>query len=377
MKLETFELERVQSLFENLVEYNLTETGVHPFSLSELLAPEQMAELTSIRLGYGWTNGDPALRRRVGALYVECEPGEVLVVNGVAEANLLACLSLLLPGDEMVLMYPNYMQIHGLARSLGVRIKPFFLNPQANWSPNMDELESLITPGVRMVALCNPNNPTGAVLGREEMDLIVNMARTAGAWIYADEVYRGAEISDEETPSFLGLTGYERIVVAGGLSKAYGLPGLRLGWLAGPEEFIAKAWSCRDYTTICCGLLSQYLAEKVLQPEMRLQVRERNRRIIQENLSLLSGWVNASGGLLSMIPPKAGAMAFIRYSFPMKSRLLAERLRDNKSVFVVDGECFGMDGWIRIGFGMEKEYLSAGLNRISDFLGDLDLRERT
>lgn len=369
MKIETFELERYQSLWENTVRINLTESGVHPYTLEELLDEESIKKILSLRLGYGQTNGDIELREAICQLYTGLNIDNVLVTNGSAEANFIAMWSLLEPGDELVLMLPNYMQIRGIARSFGVQVKPFYLEEELNWAPDVDELKKQVSKKTKMIAVCNPNNPTGAILSPETMQEIVNLAGQADAYVYADEIYRGAELAGDETPTFIGLT--DKVIVAAGLSKAYALPGLRLGWLVGPKEVIDKAWHHHDYTTISSGIVSQAVATLVLHPEKRHGVLSRSRNTLKENLTLLQDWIGKHSRLFSLVPPKAGGMAFIRYNMAINSTDLSTRLRKEKSVFVVAGDWYGMDHYLRIGIGGEKEKLLAGLNLVDEMLNDL------
>ena len=366
MKIETFDLERIQSLYENVVEFNLTESGLHPYTMRELLEETEIEAIKDIRLGYGQTNGAPELRDAISRLYNGAHRRNVLATNGSAEANFINIWSNLESGDDLVLMLPNYMQIWGLARALGITVNPFHLKETLAWAPDLTELKKMITPCTRMIALCNPNNPTGATLSMDHMREIVDLAAAADAWIYCDEVYRGAELDGNEIPSFFGM--YHKVIVSGGLSKAYGLPGLRMGWLVGPEDIVEKAWSYNDYITISTGMLSQEIAIRVLQPELRARVLRRNRGMLRENIRAVQAWVESHRDLFHMIPPRAGGMAFIRYDMEMNSRELANRLRTKKGVFIMDGDCFGMDHYIRIGFGAEKAYLLAGLERIDQFL---------
>ncbi len=366
MKLEIFELERTQSLWEHRVKFNLTESGIHPYTLEELLDRDELEKLLSLRLGYGQTNGSPQLREAISRLYPGMNPDNVLVTNGSAEANLITIWSNLEPGDELILMLPNYMQIWGIARSFGITVRPFLLKEELNWSPDLEEMKKLVSPRTKMISVCNPNNPTGAVLSKEAMAEIVRLAEKANAWIYADEVYRGAELDGEETPTFLGM--YEKAIVCSGLSKAYALPGLRIGWLAGPKEIIDKAWSYHDYTTISPGILGDAAATLVLQPGMRKKVLSRNRKILKENLALLEEWVEKHTDLFIMISPKAGGVAFPRYTMDINSTKLMTRLIQEKSVFIAAGDCFGMDKYIRIGYGTEKDYLRTALNLIDEAL---------
>ena len=366
MKIPIFELERVQSIYENTVEFNLTESGFHPLTLSELLTPEQIEELTGIVLGYGQTNGSIPLRERIAALYVGQNVDNVLVTNGSAEANFVACHSLLEAGDEVVMMVPNYMQIWGIVEEMGAAPIGFHLREENGWAPDLDELRSLVNDKTKMIVVCNPNNPTGYTLTDQEMREIVEIADSVGAWIHSDEVYRGAELDGIEIPSFMGM--YDKATVNGGLSKAYALPGLRLGWLAGPAETIADSWAYHDYTSIAAGILSNRIAEIALSPEVRPEILERNRSMLRHNLQIMVDWVNAYGEIFHFVPPKAGGMAFMRYDLEINSTELADWLRTTKSVFILAGDCYGMDHYFRVGVGAEEKKLVAGLSRIHDAL---------
>ena len=369
MPIRTFELERIQSLYENTVEYNLTESGFHPFTLQELLTPEELHQLTNTVLGYGQTNGSIPARQRIASLYPGCTEDQILICNGSSEANFVACHTLLEPGDEIVMMLPNYMQIWGVAEELGAIPRSFSLQSSENWASNLAELHQKVSPKTKMIALCNPNNPTGYTLSLKEMQEIIAIAASVDAWIYADEVYRGAELDGVERPSFLGM--YPKTVVAGGLSKAYALPGLRLGWLAGPADLIANCWAYHDYTSITAGILSHQVAEIALEPSRRLQILARNRTMLNHNLRLLQDWLGKQATSFQFVPPQAGGMAFLQYDFDMNSSQLSDWLRMNKGVFIIAGDCYGMDGYLRIGIGGKSEYLAGGLERLGEGLREL------
>jgi len=366
-----FEMERMMSAYEQEVEFNLSESGVHPITLGALLGehPGAMEELLATEINYPHVNGIPQLRDHIALTYDGATRDDVLVTVGAIEANYLAIRTLLNPGDEIVIMLPNYMQIWGLARSMGVDVKPFHLKEELNWAPHMEELKRQVTPKTKMIALCNPNNPTGATLTQKEMEEIVELAQSVDAWIYCDEIYRGAELEGDETPSFHGM--YHKVIVDGGLSKAYGLPGLRMGWLVGPSDIIDNAWSYNDYITISTGILSQAVAQKILEPAMRARVLKRNRAMLRENIAAVKEWMAGHGDLFHMVPPRAGGMAFVRYNLDINSRKLADRLRIEKNVFIMDGDCFGMDRYLRIGFGAKKEYLLQGLQRVDQLLREI------
>ena len=366
MNIRIFELERVQSLFENTVDYNLTESGFHPYTLAELLNPEQIEILTHEIIGYGQTNGSVQLRKNISAMYNNANEDNVLVTNGSSEANFIACHTLLEKGDEVVMMVPNYMQIWGIAEEMGCIMKAFHMREENQWKPDLQELRTLVTNKTKMITLCNPNNPTGYTLTNEEMQEIVKIAKSVDAWIYCDEVYRGAELNGETIESFMGM--YDKVMVNGGLSKAYALPGLRLGWLVGSTELIKDSWAYHDYTSIAAGMMSQYIGEIVLQTEKRQEILTRNRKMLNVNLNAVKQWLDQYEDLFEYKEPKGGGMLFIKYNLDINSTELAEWLRNEKSVFILAGDVYGMDKYFRIGIGERKDYILSGLERIKEAL---------
>ena len=366
MNIDIFKMERMQSTWENVVDYNLSESGVHPLNLKELLTPAEIEDLTEVELGYTQTNGTTGLRERIASLYPGIGLEQILTTAGSSEANFLLMWSLLEPGDEVLFELPNYMQMGGLMRAFGAKVKTFSLRESLGWQPDLDEMRRLVTPRTKLIALTNPNNPTGAVLDPEIMKGIVDLAASAGAWIVADEVYQGAELSGVPTPSFWGR--WEKTLVVNGLSKAYGLPGLRIGWIIGPEEVVKHTWPYHDYTTISPSALSDRLATLVLAPGTRDRILARTRGILNANFPVLETWLKDHGGLFSFRPPHAGAICFARYALEVNSTELVERLIREKSVLVVPGDHFETDGYLRFGYGPEKGYLLRALGRIDEVL---------
>ncbi len=202
------------------------------------------------------------------------------------------------------------------------------------------------------------------------MEAIVQVANRIGAWIVADEVYSGAErLVDEQTPSFYGL--YDRVIANGSMSKAYGLPGLRIGWSVGPPDVIDQLWARHEYTTISATMLANRLAAIALSPEVRPRLLARSRNYIRKGFPVLESWMKEHGDTFSLIPPDAAAIAFIRYNLNANSTELAERLYREKRVLIVPGDHFGMDHYLRISFGLPHDYLLAGLARIHEVVEEL------
>lgn len=367
MKVQPFELERWQSVWENKVELNISESGVHPLTTAELVPdPETLRKILDVPQGYPQTNGSEELRSRIAEMYPGARASNVLVTCGGSEANYVSTWALLEPGDEVVFMLPNYMQISGLATAFGATVKPLWLREKLHWGIDIDDLPRLITARTKLVAICNPNNPTGAVLRDEERKAIVEASAKVGAWIVSDEVYRGAEMDGVMTPTFWGA--YERILCTGGLSKAYSLPGLRTGWVVGPADMIERLWSYHDYTSIGPSMLTDRLASVALEPKRREWILDRTRKTLQQNYPAMREWLDAHADLFSHIAPKAGAIAWAGLRDGGDSAQMAEELRVKKSVLIVAGEQLGMDSFVRFGFGGDPKHLQEALGRIGDWM---------
>lgn len=371
MRYSPFRMERWQSTYEHRVRFNLSESGVHPMTVAELL---QLAGLEGgvegIRLAYGQSNGSDQLRDRIAALSPGATEASVLVTVGGAEANFVALWHLLEPGRPGAVMLPNYMQVPGMVENFGAPLLPFHLREEMGWQPDLGQLEDALEQGASFILVTNPNNPTGAVLTPRAMDGIVELAERFGAWILSDEVYRGAEVEGQETPSFWGRT--ERVLITNSLSKAYGLPGLRLGWVVAPPSLVQDLWGRTDYTTISPSSLSDHLATVALEPSTRERILRRSRTIIRENLGALQDWMDAREGLFTYRLPDAGAICYMRYRPGVNSSEFAEKLRAEKDVLVVPGDHFGMDRYLRIGFGNPRDELMEALGRVAEAFEELE-----
>lgn len=368
MRQPDFVMERWQSRFENTVRCNLSESGVLPFRFTEFCEFANV-DPGDVAFGYGLTEGSSELRARVAALYPGAAEENVLITNGSAEANFLSMWRLVEPGDRVVVVQPTYGQTPGLAEGLGATVVPLWLNEQHDWQPVPGAAADVITAGTRLVVVTNPNNPTGAVLSSAARREIVRAAEAVGAWILADEVYAGAELAGEVTPTLWGDT--PRVIATASLSKAYGLPGLRLGWLVAPAELREELWARKDYTSISPAVLSDCLAQAALEPGNRSRILNRCRRIVQTNLGIIEAWAATAPGMRYR-KPDAGAICLFTYDAPIRSMDLAERLRVEHSVLIVPGTHFGMEGTFRIGFGYEADKLPVGLANVSELVGAIE-----
>jgi len=372
MKFTPFDLEYSQSVWEQKVDFNLTESGVHPITLQELIGNDEslLNKLLSTEINYPHVNGSPPLRESIASLYNQATINNVLVTVGAAEANQIVMQTLLEDGDELATITPTYKQVWGIAENQGYKVKTFSLNSGDSWSLNIDELAAAVNEKTKIVAVVNPNNPTGHILTKTEMQHIIAAAERVGAWILADEVYRGAEREqEEESESFFGL--YDKVISVGSMSKAYGLPGLRIGWIVAPPDTVEKVWRRHEYSTITASMLSNILAAHALSPEIRPRLIARTRNYIRNGFPILQKWMDAQEGLFSYTPPQASAVSFIKYNLDINSNDLMLKLINEASVFIGSGDSFGMDHHMRIAFGQEKEILEEAFARIQRTLENL------
>ncbi len=367
--IDLFQMERMQSLYWHLVEYDLSESGVTPMSIRELLGPAADAEaFVSTKLGYPLSEGAEETRANIAAWYPGATAEHVTLVNGGSEANLLVLWTLLDPDDRLAFMVPNYLQGWGLGRHFGRATDVFKLRlREGRWALDVDGLVKAVTKRTKVIMVCNPNNPTGAVLSEDEMDVIVQVAERANAWILADEIYRGAEVEGTEaSPSFWGRT--EKVVITSGMSKAFGMPGLRSGWVVAPPELVRKVWIRHDYTTLTPNMVSDILTAFSMRPEIRETIFARTRGIIHANLPALERWIAAQGDLLTYVRPVAGAIAYMKYALPIRSTRLVDKIREEQSVLLVSGDMFGIGKGFRVGFGFDVEQTLKGLERVATVL---------
>jgi aspartate/methionine/tyrosine aminotransferase len=367
MQIQPFELERWQSIWENTVELNISESGVKPLTAAELAGDDEtLYRVMNTALGYPQTNGSEELRSRIAELYPSARSENVLVTCGASEANFISTWALIEPGDEVAFMLPNYMQIQGLANALGATVKPLWLREKLRWGFDVDDLTRLVTAKTRLIAVCNPNNPTGATLAADQREAIVAAAARVGAWVLADEVYRGAEFDGAMTPSF--WAGYERVLSTGGFSKAFGLPGLRMGWVVGPAEMVGRLWGYHDYTSIGPTMLTDRLATLALEPRRREWILRRTRDILNKNYPVMRGWLTAHEDAFSHVGPRAGAIAWAGLRGGENSAQMAEELRATKGVLLVPGEQLGMKAFVRFGFGGDVGHLQRALARVGEWM---------
>jgi aspartate/methionine/tyrosine aminotransferase len=366
---QNFDLEQYQSLYEHSVDYNLADSSVKCVTINEFLNPDEIAQLATTSLMYPMVNGTLKLREHIAALYNSATPDTILVTVGASEANNIVCQTLLEPGDEVVVMEPGYRQVWGLAKNLGCNVKTFQLRPENDWKPDLDKLESVVTANTKLIALVNPNNPTGTVLSLDERQRIINLAAKVGAWLHVDEVYAGSEHHGDITPSFWGS--YDKLICTNSLSKAYGLSGLRTGWVVASKNTIEDLWRRHEYAVISAAAPSMFMAELALTEPKRSHLIERQRQLSRAGRSLLESWLKSHAELVSVRPSAATSLGFVHYHFDKLSYDVAEAIRQQASVLVAPGSNLGAENHLRITLGYPTPYVQAALERIAPVLYEL------
>jgi aspartate/methionine/tyrosine aminotransferase len=365
-----FELEYYQSQFEHTVAYNLADSSVKCVVTREWLNDDEIAALLNTGLFYPEVNGTRQLRERIAALYPHAGPEQVLVTVGASQANSLVCNTLLQPGDEVLVLTPGYRQVCGLALNAGCTVKELPLLPDHDWHAELDQLDTLVTERTRLVAIVNPNNPTGSILSRAEMQRVVAACARVGAWLHADEVYQGTERDQEhETPTFWGM--YDKLICTNSLSKAYGLSGLRIGWAVAQSDVIEVLWRRHEYAVIAAAAPSMTLATIALQPEKRRALLDRQKQLTRAGLQIFEQWLAQQRGIFDIRPSAATCIAFVHYNLPLGSFDLAERIRREASVLVAPGAYLGIEQHLRITLGYEPAKIQAALDRVGAVVAGL------
>jgi aspartate/methionine/tyrosine aminotransferase len=367
-----FQVEQYMSEHEQQAEFHFAESGVHPLTFGEILeiCGLDFEALSTVLLDYPEVNGTLALRENIAALYDGATADNVLVTVGASEANHIVASSLLKPGDHVVAFRPTYQQLPGNAENIGVTVDTVDMSEDRDWAIDTAELETKVTDKTRFIHIVNPNNPTGHILEDEERSAIIRSAEKVGAWIVADEVYAGAEREkNHATPSFWGE--FDKVITINSMSKAYGLPGLRLGWVVAPAEQITEFWRRHEYATISATVLAMTLAERALSTNVRPQLIARTRRLIKTGFDHLTDTLSLHPGVFSVVPPQASAMSFVKYNLPIDSMTFAKRLLSEKRTLVVPGACFGLENHFRISSALPTDYLSKGLGRINELVADV------
>jgi aspartate/methionine/tyrosine aminotransferase len=376
VRIEPFQLERWMTKYEVKVKWDIAESGIYPMSLREILDLLPTAEreteldrLLNLRLGYSEACGSAELRSLLAGTYENTSPDEILVTTGAIEANFLLLNKLLSAGDRGVAVSPAYQQLHSVAKAIGCDVALWTLRDDGGFHFDLDDLRALATPGTRMIVINTPHNPTGAMLSEQDLREIYALAEEIDARVLSDEAYRWLDLpgSPPLAPPMRNLG--PRAISTGTFSKPFGLPGLRIGWIAAPEDVVQRCWGLRDYISLSPGKLNDALA--VLAFRHRNQIVERTRQIVAENLPFAERWFAENEDLVSWTPPRGGILALMKYQLDLPSLEVANLLAEDYSVMLAPGSAFGYEGYLRIGVGNNPAIFAEGLRQTARCLRDL------
>jgi aspartate/methionine/tyrosine aminotransferase len=370
--MRDFALEVHFSKWEFAAKYNMAASDAQTVTLGELLAmarPEDRAAFESLGLGYTETFGAAALLAEIAATYDTLGPEHVLCFAGAEEALYVAMRVLLGRDDHAVVITPNYQSAEtiplGLCAVTGVP-----LNYERGWDLDVDRLRAAMRPNTRLVSINFPNNPTGRIVPRASLDAIVEICRRQGAWLFSDEVYRLIERDPAlRLPQAVDL--YERAISLNVMSKAYGLAGLRIGWLACKDrELLVRFERYKHYLSICNSGPSEALALIALRARDRIL--ERNRGIVRRNIALLDAFFAEHAALFDWRQPDGGCVGFIRYKGRDGVEAFTQRLVEEAGVLFLPASIFRSElnevpaDCFRVGFG--RAHVPEGLAALRDWL---------
>ena len=352
MFINPFKLERYYTIHEFTAKYALCSSDCEAMTIGDLLSLEDGAtdRFNNHWLGYTETKGSPSLRRDVAATYTSLSPEQILVCAGAQEPIFLFSQAILSASDEVIVQFPCYQSVQSVPESMGCKVLKWTVKYEGNKPVfDLDELAKLISNRTKVIYLHSPNNPTGYHFTKEEQLAIVELARKYKCIIFCDEVYRELEQKPAYAiPAIADV--YEYGVSLGVMSKAYGLPGLRIGWLATKQaEILEKVAILKEYTTICSSAPSEFLAGVALRN--RGNILARNLEIVQNNLELLEPFFETYSDYFSWYKPVAGPVSFVKMNFEGDDLAFAEKVIREKNVLLLPGEVFDYRGYFRLGFG--------------------------
>ncbi|MCH2371969.1 MAG: aminotransferase class I/II-fold pyridoxal phosphate-dependent enzyme [Pirellulales bacterium] len=355
MKIEPFLTEQFFAEYEFSAQHLLASSDCETMSIGELLqlSGSTLDELGGLTLGYTESQGDPHLRSLISNMYSNVSSDDVVVLTSPVEGIYLAMQTLLESEDEVIALRPAYDALNNVARHLCREVLPWNLFPGRNcWELDFDELESLISPQTRIIVVNFPHNPTGYVPSESDFDRLIGLARRYDLWLFCDEIYRGLEFGPT-IPSAADL--YEKAIVLSGLSKTYGLPGLRAGWVVIRNAKLRdELINWKHYTTICPAAPTEFLARKALLVKDKLAAR--SKAIIQQNLNLCEAFFNRFQDQFIWRRPQAGSVAFVELNLSQigfdSATSYCHHLAQNHGMVLLPGKCLGFeDNFVRFGLG--------------------------
>lgn len=378
MKIDKFKVEYWLNPLDDKAKYNLGSSCCKPVTVDEMLEMTHtdkeafFKELSAMSLHYGYFTGMPRLKEAIAGLYTDVvTPEMVLCVHGGTGANAIVCYTLCEPGDNIVSILPNYQQYYSIPESLGNEVRIYTCDEKSDYKIDFTELAKLVDSHTKMINLASPNNPTGYALDQSEMEQLAELARSVGAYVVCDEIYRG--LSDNYMPSICDV--YEKGICTSSTSKVFSSAGTRVGWIVTRDLSIKDAMmNMRSYHSICEGPINELIAAIIL--ENKEVFYKRNTAIVKAAQDVLKEWLKGQPHFKPAVESKSST-AFLYYDFDIPAADFAQELYDKKSTLVCHGACFEQEHCFRIGFGFgDLAYFKAGLDQIGEFVKELETEGR-
>lgn len=366
MHIKPFRIEQYFGKYEFTAEYLLSSSDAESRTIQGLLAlePDAHERFLAHWCGYTESPGAPWLREAVGGIYTTLGPGDVLVVSSAEEGIFVLYHALAGPGDHIIVETPCYESALEVARSTGAEISEWRRRPEDGWAHDVAALEAQLRPRTKIIYINTPHNPTGLLMAAQAFRHVLNLAANKNIFVFSDEVYRELE-HDPAARLPAACDVYARAVSLGSMSKTYGLPGLRLGWLATRDaSTIQRCLEFRYYTTICNSAPSEFLSALALRHREKLV--ERNREIVLSNLPLLDTFIKERPDTFSWIKPNASTIGFVRYQREGDVHAFCEELVRRAGVLLLPGSVYDEPRFIRFGYG--RRNMPQALQRLRDYL---------
>jgi aspartate/methionine/tyrosine aminotransferase len=375
--------------------HDLAGTASATLSIKDLIELSEHSEKTREALDFNLINlnynspmrGGHQLRDNLAALYSARSQGvtrdDILTCNAGIDANNIVLTALLGPGDHVVCQYPTYQQLYDVPRSQGVEVSLWRTDPSKKWQVDMEELKTMIKDNTRMIIINVPNNPSGAIIPKPQLEEIIDLAQEKGIIVFCDEAFRplfhGILPSDDNFPNSAVNMGYKKVVVSGTMSKAYGLPGIRAGWIVSRDpQIIADCFKMRYYTTTTVSQLNEAVAAEALSERCIHALLARNIQYCKQNVEAWQNFIDEHAWACSWVKPVAGTTAMVKFhkmGKPVDDAKFCLVLQEKAGVCLIPGsKCFGdgehFKGYVRTGVGLDPKQVKAGLVALSKFMED-------
>lgn len=368
MKLPCFGVEDWLNTYETQAKYDIAGVSISALSLQELfdMTGDSLetfwSDFSKKTIDYGWIEGSPDFKKAVASLYRHQTQANILQTNGATGANLLALYAFIDPGDHVISLYPTYQQLYEIPKSLGARVDFWRVKESLGWLPDIKDLAALIGPKTKMICLNNANNPFGSVMDEAFLRAVVRLAKSVGAYVLVDEVYRSFDTS-LDIPAIADL--YDKGISINSLSKSFSLPGLRVGWIVASLEVVSILRGYRDYTMISAGVFDDYLATYALAHQDLILAR--NQKIVSENLTIVKEWIVQEPLADAVLPAKVSTLLMaLRTETAIEP--FCKQLLQETGVLLVPGNRFDQEGYVRLGYCTDQAVLKKALQKLSDFL---------